>query len=94
MIAVEGLLTRLEMEVRRLGICPLWTGVEETVYRRFLPLRIGRFQRGFVHYASRLRHVDAYHSMELIFEAREVSSSYFQPLPLSGDYLESKTVTE
>ena len=82
------------MEVPGLRICPLWAGVEETVYRRLLPLRIRRFQRGFVHFASRLRHVDVHHSMELMFEAREVPLSYYQPLPLSCDYLESKTVTE
>ena len=85
---------RLEMEVRRRGICPLWAGVEETVYRRFLPLRIRHFQRVFVHFASRLSRVDVHHSMVLMLEAREVPLSYFQPLPLSGDYLESKTVTE
>jgi hypothetical protein len=90
---VEGLLTRLEMEVRQRGICRLWAGFEGTVYRLFLPLKIRLFQGGFLHFASRLRHVDVHHSMELRFGAPEVPLSYFRPLSLSGDYLESKIVT-
>jgi len=79
---VEGLLMGLEMEARRRGICPLW-GLEVTVYRRFLPLKIRRFECGFLHLAFRLLLLDVvHHSMGWMFGAPEAPVSYFRPLSL------------